>query len=188
MGGFLRGICACSRTPIFSSITPKEKQSTNRKDNLRSLCVSCWSCLRSLIELTVMWSVLNIVALASVSPFVLISGSATPAVLGPRQFSVDALRPLLSRGANISLVSSTSPRWSEYNAPTPGAIVNVATEQDVVATVSTCFSPYHVPVSICIGQILQCEWRFLSCPEWCLGLDLELRSWSQRSDHQFVWT
>jgi hypothetical protein len=45
---------------------------------------------------------------------------------------------LLSSGATISHNISTAPRWSQFDAPSPGAIVNVATEQDVVATVKYC--------------------------------------------------
>ncbi|KAI1469342.1 FAD binding domain-containing protein [Daldinia caldariorum] len=46
------------------------------------------------------------------------------------------LSPHLS-GEN--LISATAPpRWSDFEAPDPGAVVNVATESDVVATVKYC--------------------------------------------------
>ncbi|KAI1321947.1 FAD binding domain-containing protein [Xylariaceae sp. FL0255] len=46
------------------------------------------------------------------------------------------LLPSLSKGASIS---STAPaRWSEFDAPDPGAVINVATEQDVVTSVRYC--------------------------------------------------
>lgn len=41
----------------------------------------------------------------------------------------------LSSAATISHNVSTVPRWSEFKAPSPGTIVNVATEQDVAVTV-----------------------------------------------------
>ena len=47
------------------------------------------------------------------------------------------LGPLLSRGASISHDTSTVARWSDFDAPRPGAIVNVATEKDVLTTVRT---------------------------------------------------
>ena len=47
----------------------------------------------------------------------------------------DRLRPLLSPNASISQSTAGAPRWSEYNAPNPKIVVNVATEQDVQVTV-----------------------------------------------------
>ncbi|KAG4030746.1 hypothetical protein MFRU_011g02010 [Monilinia fructicola] len=44
----------------------------------------------------------------------------------------------LSSAATISHNVSTVPRWSEFKAPSPGTIVNVATEQDVAVTVKYC--------------------------------------------------
>ena len=44
-------------------------------------------------------------------------------------------KTLLSPNATISFNSSGAPRWSKFNAPTPGAIVHVATEQDVQVVV-----------------------------------------------------
>ncbi|KAK2740307.1 hypothetical protein FQN57_006187 [Myotisia sp. PD_48] len=40
----------------------------------------------------------------------------------------------LSSGASIDNNNSNAPRWSLYGAPNPGAVVNVATEQDVLET------------------------------------------------------
>lgn len=55
---------------------------------------------------------------------------------------LETLRPQLSKGASINI--STEPgfeilssRWSDLSAPQPGALVNVATEDDVAATVCT---------------------------------------------------
>ncbi|OTA80665.1 hypothetical protein M434DRAFT_401658 [Hypoxylon sp. CO27-5] len=46
------------------------------------------------------------------------------------------LSPQLSSN---NLISTTAPsRWSNFEAPKPGAVVNVATESDVVATVKYC--------------------------------------------------
>lgn len=44
------------------------------------------------------------------------------------------LRPLLSKNASISS-TGFPPRWSEFGAPNPGTVVNVATEKDVLVTV-----------------------------------------------------
>lgn len=41
----------------------------------------------------------------------------------------------LSKGASIVHNSSAAPRWSEFDAPQPGTVVNVATEKDVAVTV-----------------------------------------------------
>ena len=51
------------------------------------------------------------------------------------------LGPLLSKGASIntSHLSSVAPRWSEFHAPRPGTVVNVATEKDVLTTVIETF-------------------------------------------------
>ena len=51
--------------------------------------------------------------------------------------SITGLRPLLSQGASISYNRSTAQRWSDFHAPEPGAIINIATENDVAVTVST---------------------------------------------------
>jgi hypothetical protein len=47
------------------------------------------------------------------------------------------LKEQLSAGANISYDPSTLPRWSDYEAPKPGAIINVAVEEDVAIAVSS---------------------------------------------------
>ena len=46
------------------------------------------------------------------------------------------LAKLLSKNASIVYDISSVPRWSEFDAPSPGTIVNVATEHDVLVTVS----------------------------------------------------
>lgn len=46
------------------------------------------------------------------------------------------LQQLLSPGATISTnVTGDAPRWSDFEGPNAGAVVNVATEADVAATV-----------------------------------------------------
>ncbi|KAK2759882.1 hypothetical protein FQN54_002616 [Arachnomyces sp. PD_36] len=51
---------------------------------------------------------------------------------------ISDLQPLLSSDASISYDASEAPRWSEFPAPNPGAVVNVAAEDDVLATVQYC--------------------------------------------------
>ncbi|MCJ1358215.1 MAG: hypothetical protein MMC33_008214 [Icmadophila ericetorum] len=46
--------------------------------------------------------------------------------------------PGLSQNASISNIRP--PRWSDYDAPTPGVVVNVATENDVLVTVQFCIA------------------------------------------------
>ena len=50
-----------------------------------------------------------------------------------------SLSPLLSSQASID---NSAPRWSEYAAPVPGAVVHVASEADVQATVRWICSPF----------------------------------------------
>ena len=45
------------------------------------------------------------------------------------------LGPLLSPNASIAYNTLEAPRWSQFPAPNPGAVVNVATENDVLVTV-----------------------------------------------------
>jgi hypothetical protein len=45
------------------------------------------------------------------------------------------IQTLLSPNATISYNTTEAPRWSEFDAPNPGLIVNVATEKDVQVTV-----------------------------------------------------
>jgi len=53
------------------------------------------------------------------------------------------LRAVLSSAATISHQVASAPRWSEYHAPQPGTIVNVATERDVQAAVGHMFTSNH---------------------------------------------
>lgn len=53
----------------------------------------------------------------------------------PRSFDQN-LRGILSKGVTISHSLADAPRWSEYHEPTPGTIINVATERDVQTVVS----------------------------------------------------
>ena len=55
--------------------------------------------------------------------------------------NVDALKAVLSSGASIDFkgddnYKTTAARWSDLNAPKPGAVVNVASEADIEAVVS----------------------------------------------------
>ena len=50
------------------------------------------------------------------------------------QTDVNTLAARLSPDARIS-APNTAPRWSQYYAPMPGFIVDVATENDVLITV-----------------------------------------------------
>ena len=61
--------------------------------------------------------------------------AATAGPVADIRTAVSSLHQVLSPGATISFNTSSDPRWSQYKAPSPGAIVNVVTEQDVVATV-----------------------------------------------------
>ncbi|KAL9585403.1 MAG: hypothetical protein Q9212_001556 [Teloschistes hypoglaucus] len=55
----------------------------------------------------------------------------------PRSFDQN-LHGILSKGATISHSLADAPRWSEYHEPTPGTIINVATERDVQTVVRFC--------------------------------------------------
>jgi hypothetical protein len=55
--------------------------------------------------------------------------------------NIDALTASLSSGATIDYkgdanYATSAARWSDLNAPKPGAVVNVASEADIEATVS----------------------------------------------------
>jgi hypothetical protein len=55
--------------------------------------------------------------------------------------SIHALKEKLSPKASINMRSdeafaTNAARWSDYKAPQPGAVVNVATESDIEKTVS----------------------------------------------------
>lgn len=47
------------------------------------------------------------------------------------------LRAQLSPNASVAWTTSNAPRWSDYDAPKPTAIINVAVEKDVQTTVSS---------------------------------------------------
>ena len=97
------------------------------------------------------------------------------------------LGPKLSNGTSIVHNTSTAPRWSEFHAPQPGTVVNVATEKDVLTTVRApspySFSP-SCPAALMLvtakGPILQSTRTFLSCPEWGKRLGNHLRNWPER--------
>ena len=62
------------------------------------------------------------------------------------------LGPKLSKGASIVHNTSTAPRWSEYHAPQPGTVINVAAEEDVLTTVRA-YSPYSLSPS-CLAALM----------------------------------
>ncbi|CAG8977587.1 hypothetical protein HYALB_00008363 [Hymenoscyphus albidus] len=74
-----------------------------------------------------MVSHLFLVLLLCFTNFAFGSNSKTPFELG--------LKAILSPSATIVHSTSGAPRWSEFNAPVPGTVVNVATEKDVQVTV-----------------------------------------------------
>ncbi|TGO55564.1 hypothetical protein BCON_0090g00070 [Botryotinia convoluta] len=51
-----------------------------------------------------------------------------------------ALGQLLSKSASISHSPTAAPRWSDFKAPMPGTVVNVATANDVLETVKYCIA------------------------------------------------
>jgi len=66
-----------------------------------------------------------------------VSEVSTPSTLTEK---LQLLKPLLSEKALIKFPTDTefqelAARWSEYKAPTPGAVVSVGCEEDIVATV-----------------------------------------------------
>ena len=54
------------------------------------------------------------------------------------------LGPILSPQASIVHTSLAIPRWSDYDAPDPGTVVNVATELDVQQTVRSDAISLHL--------------------------------------------
>ena len=91
-----------------------------------------------------MWLIFNVIVFAILLTFATTSYASVISVSA--NSSIAGLEPLLSHNASISYNASTDPRWSQYHAPTPGAIVNVATERDVVATVSNLSQPGDAPI------------------------------------------
>ena len=81
-----------------------------------------------------------------VSPFLLLLAYAAAVPESVSRASCDGLcinqrlGPKLSNGTSIVHDISAAPRWSEFHAPQPGTVVNVATEEDVLTTVRV-YSP-----------------------------------------------
>lgn len=99
---------------------------------------------------TVMWPHLHFGALALLTIVCCSSASLTSGI-----GSISDLIPFLSQEASITYNRSTAQRWSDFHAPTPGAIINVATENDVAATVSASYSfPIMLRPNFQEGQIL----------------------------------
>ena len=65
-----------------------------------------------------------------------------------------SLGPLLSPHASIDYTAAGVIRWSEFDAPTPGIVVNVATEHDVLVTVS---SPDRVLDTLTVVKVQYCN-------------------------------
>lgn len=62
--------------------------------------------------------------------------SSLNASVRPSRLSVqDSLRSRLSGNASVIESISGAPRWSDFEGPRPGIVVNVATEKDVQETV-----------------------------------------------------
>ncbi|TVY58416.1 FAD-linked oxidoreductase azaL [Lachnellula cervina] len=74
----------------------------------------------------------------------LLPGTTFATQISPRSCSncscvvAEKLGPKLSPGASFSFSTTAAPRWSEFDAPDPGLIVDVATESDVQITVQYC--------------------------------------------------
>lgn len=68
--------------------------------------------------------------------------SGTSDIIQPQSPSPydSGLHAVLSSAATISHQVASAPRWSDYHAPQPGTIVNVATEHDVQAAVGHMFA------------------------------------------------
>lgn len=80
------------------------------------------------------------------------------------------LKPLLSSEASITAADSVT-RWSEYAARTSGAVINVATEQDVSAAVSV----------LCVWQhfgVVTTWLSYFSQVKYCVQNDLQFRAYS----------
>lgn len=59
----------------------------------------------------------------------------------PFELLVESLKPKLSANASVVVKGSEeyktiTTRWSEHNAPTPGVVVSVGSEEDICAIVS----------------------------------------------------
>ncbi|KAL6713316.1 hypothetical protein ACLMJK_008781 [Lecanora helva] len=83
-----------------------------------------------------MWSSLKLLLLAYLARPVI--GACSPTSPSSGTCPIADLKSTLSKDASITYNRSSDPRWSDFNPPLPGAIINVATESDVVATVRFC--------------------------------------------------
>ena len=95
------------------------------------------------------------------------------------------LRQLLSKNASIVHNTSGTPRWSEFDAPSPGTIVNVATEDDVLVTVKDQLVLLNAIYADChIGSVLPCQKYPVSRAErWTrMGNNVQLEA--ERYHHQ----
>ena len=112
-----------------------------------------------------------------IASFLLSLGSAITLPISPanstcsQQCQIDKmLGPELSQHASIVHTTSAIPRWSDFDAPNPGTVVNVASEHDVLLTVG--FSPNCSPrcsdsdVHDALGPVLRCTQPTLSGPKW----------------------
>jgi hypothetical protein len=73
---------------------------------------------------------------------------------------LDLLRPLLSQGASIDVkgdenYTQTAARWSEYQTPKPGAVVNIGCEADIEATVRGSNMAFPRPTK---ADTMQVKW------------------------------
>lgn len=130
----------------------------------------------SVVRLTILWHWLCIFASSAVASITAATDLAN-------------LRTQLSPNASISWSTSDAPRWSDYDAPQPIAIINVAAEKDVQITVS--LKPaiqYRHSILSCLthsDSILQLQEHTIPSPKRCTRfVDYIRPAEPQRRHHQ----
>lgn len=73
-------------------------------------------------------------------------------ILCENSTTLTGVTTLLSPKASVSYNISSAPRWSQFDGPQPGAIVNVATEEDVVTIVCLSQRDFTCYISACRRQ------------------------------------
>ena len=82
----------------------------------------------------------------------------------------NGLKAVVSKETEVVDGASGIPRWSEYGAPRPGTIVDVACEDDVLKTVGLALSILRQLLTVA-GSILRCKQRQLPRTKWWQWLD-----------------
>lgn len=82
-----------------------------------------------------MWSSSHLAWLLCFSSIIISPTFAFDTIRVAPQSPFAGLNTLLSPNATVSNNTLGAPRWSEFKAPDPGAVVNVVTERDVQAVV-----------------------------------------------------